>query len=317
MTRIERLINLIIALLETRWPLSASEIRERVGGYGQDNYESFRRAFERDKDDLRSLGIPVEVRKKDPLDEHSDGYIIDKERYYLPDLDLEADEIAALRIATEAVRGGQSEAAAGLMKISVDSTTAPVDGPQVAWGDDLRQPALGAIYEAQLERRPITFDYQSASGDRTDRRLEPYGLVNRRGHWYVVGNDVDRDAPRAFRISRIQGNVTMLEGDYAIPPGFDAQAHLPAEPYEMGERPREAVVRFDASLSWWVEQNLGRAPRAAQADGSLELTLPVGNIDALVSWVLGFGAAVEVLSPPEARSEILDHLEPLLGGARG
>ncbi|MBA3292058.1 MAG: WYL domain-containing protein [Actinobacteria bacterium] len=317
MTRIERLINLIIALLETRWPLSAGEIRERVGGYGQDNHDSFRRAFERDKDDLRAMGIPIEVRKKDPLDEHSDGYIIDKERYYLPDLELEADEIAALRIATEAVRGGQGEAAAGLMKISVDSTTAPVDGPQVAWGDDMRQPALGAIYEAQLERRPITFDYQSASGDRTDRRLEPYGLVNRRGHWYVVGNDVDRDAPRAFRISRIQGNVTMLEGDYAIPPGFDAQAHLPAEPYEMGERPREAVVRFDASLAWWVDQNLGRATRVEQADGSLDLTLPVGNVEALVSWVLGFGAAVEVLSPSEARSAILDHLEPLLGGARG
>jgi proteasome accessory factor B len=316
-TRIERLINLIIALLETARPLSADEINRRVAGYGQDNYDSFRRAFERDKDELRAMGIPIEVRKIDALDEHSDGYIIDKDRYYLPELDLEPDELAALRLARDAVTSGRSEADRGLLKISVDSRSAPVDGPQVAWGDDIRQPALGSIYEAQLERTPISFEYQRASGERTQRTLEPYGLVNRRGHWYVVGNDVDRSGIRAFRISRIQGKVSILDGGYDIPDGFDAQAHLSAEAYEIGEQHGDAVVRFDEALAWWVEQNLAAAPRTANADGSIDVTLPVGNLDALVSWVIGFGSSVELIAPPEARDAIVAHLQPLLERRNG
>jgi proteasome accessory factor B len=316
-TRIERLINLIIALLETARPLSADEINRRVAGYGQDNYDSFRRAFERDKDELRGMGIPIEVRKIDALDEHSDGYIIDKDRYYLPDLDLEPDELAALRLARDAVTDGRSEADRGLLKISVDSRAAPVDGPQVAWGDDIRQPALSSIYEAQLVRTPISFEYQRASGERTRRTLEPYGLVNRRGHWYVVGNDVDRSDIRAFRISRIQGKVSILDGSYAIPVGFDAQSHLSAEAYEIGEQHGDAVVRFDEALAWWVDQNLAAAPHTRNADGSVDVTLPVGNLDALVSWVLGFGSSVELIAPPEARDAIFAHLQPLVEGRNG
>jgi proteasome accessory factor B len=311
-TRIERLINLIIALLETTRPLSAEEINRRVAGYGQDNYDSFRRAFERDKDELRGMGIPIEVRKIDALDEHSDGYFIDKDRYYLPDLNLEPDELAALRLARDAVTDGRSEADRGLLKISVDSRAAPVDGPQVAWGDDIRQPALSSIYEAQLQRAPISFDYQRASGERTRRTLEPYGLVNRRGHWYVVGNDIDRSDLRAFRISRIQGKVAVLDDSYDIPAGFDAQAHLSAEAYEIGEQHADAIVRFDESLAWWVDQNLAAAPRSRNEDGSVDVTLPFGNLDALVSWVLGFGSSVELIAPSEARDAIVAHLEPLL-----
>jgi proteasome accessory factor B len=311
-TRIERLINLIIALLETTRPLSAEEINRRVAGYGQDNYDSFRRAFERDKDELRGMGIPIEVRKIDALDEHSDGYFIDKDRYYLPDLNLEPDELAALRLARDAVTNGRSEADRGLLKISVDSRAAPVDTPQVAWGDDIRQPALSSIYEAQLQRVPISFEYQPASGERTRRTLEPYGLVNRRGHWYVVGNDIDRSDLRAFRISRIQGKVSVLDGSYDVPVGFDAQAHLSAEAYEIGEQHADAIVRFDDSLAWWVDQNLAEAPRTRNDDGSVDVTLPFGNLDALVSWVLGFGSSVELIAPSEARDAIVAHLEPLL-----
>jgi proteasome accessory factor B len=315
MTRIERLINLIIALLETTRPLRAEDIRERVAGYTQENYESFRRAFERDKDELRSMGIPIELRLS--FDGYSDGYVIPKERYYLPDLELEPDEIAALRIATDAVRGAEGEAASGFLKLSVDAAGVPVDGPQVAWGDDLRHPVLASIYEAQLERRSISFEYENAAGERATRTLEPYGLVNRRGHWYVVGNDVDRDAVRSFRISRIIGSVTMSEGTYQIPPGYDAHAQLPDEPYEIGEQPSEAVVRFDASLAWWVDQNLQNAPRRAAPGGASDVMLPVGNVDALVSWALGFGEAAEILEPPEARAALVAHLEPLLGEGNG
>ena len=109
----------------------------------------------------------------------------------------------------------------------------------------------------------------------------------------------------------------MTEGGYEIPAGFDAQAHLPAEPYEIGEQPTQAVVRFDASMAWWVDQNLQNAPRREAPDGATDVTLPVGNIEALVSWALGFGPAVEILEPREARAALTGHLGALLGDAGG
>lgn len=312
MKRIERLINLIIALLETRIPMSAAQIRARVGGYDQSTDEAFRRAFERDKEELRAMGIPVEVRKADPLDEHSDGYLIDKDRYYLPPLDLEPDELAALRIATEALLAGD-QAAAGFRKISIDSSADPVDAPRVVWGADVTAdaPQLATVYEAQLERRAVAFEYPSGEGELRHRTVEPYGLVNRRGHWYLVGRDRGKDAIRCFRMSRMAPHLETLTATYDIPEHFEADAHLP-EAMELGDQPIEAVVRFEPHMRWWLEQNMSQTTTAEGPDGALDAHLKVANLDALVSWVLGFGSAVEIVAPEEARSHLLAHLAPMI-----
>ena len=314
MRRIERLINLIIALLETRLPMTADEIRSRVAGYDQPTFEAFRRAFERDKEALRAMGVPLVVRKVNPLDEHSDGYLIPKDRYYLPQLDLEPDELAALRIAKEAVLGAGEEAQSGWLKLSVDATVTPDTGPRVVWGADVDadQPILGPLYEAQLERRPVRFTYRAASGEESVRTIEPYGLINRRGHWYLVGNDVDRSAERSFRLSRVRGDIDVLDGSYDIPPGFEAESHLPPDAWEIGEQPVEAALRFDASMRWWIEQNMPDLDSREAPDGALDVTLTVANVDALVSWVLGFGPSVEILSPDNARARLVERLRPLL-----
>ena len=318
MRRIERLINLIIALLDTRLPMSAEQIRRRVAGYDeQPNAEAFRRAFERDKESLRSMGIPLEIRKLDPLDDHSDGYLIPKERYYLPDLRLDADEIAALRLAAETAAPAPA-ASAGFMKISFDQVNAPLEGPRVVWGADTAadEPVLAALYEAQLERRRVRFTYERPSGEVSIRVVEPYGLVNRRGHWYLVGRDVDRDAQRSFRVSRVRGDIEVLSARYDVPADVDPRSALPAESFEIGEERVEAVVRFDPGIKWWAEQNMPASPRSDGPEGALDVTLPVANLDALVSWVLGFGASVTILGPSEARDRLLNHLRPHLGGAR-
>lgn len=318
MRRIERLINLIIALLETRVPMTAEQIRTRIAGYDQPSFEAFRRAFERDKEALRAMGVPLVVRKVNPLDEHSDGYIIPKDRYYLPQLDLEPDELAALRIAMEAVLGPGDQAESGWLKLSVDAESAPQTSPRVMWGADLDadQPILGTLYEAQLERRPVRFTYRASSGQESTRSVEPYGLVNRRGHWYLVGRDLDRAAERSFRLSRVQGQVEVLEGSYVVPKGFEAERHLPADAWEIGEEPVEAVLRFDPSMRWWAEQNLPGLDSREGPEGSLDVTLTVANLDALVSWALGFGERIDILSPGHARRRLLERLEPLLAGAR-
>ena len=217
MRRIERLINLIAALLETERPMTAEEIRTSIAGYDQASHEAFRRAFERDKEALRAMGIPLELRSTDPFAETADAYIIPKARYYLPEPDLEPDEIAALRIAADAVLGAGEEAEAGLMKLSLDATSSPWTGPRVVWGADLaaEEPNLGPLYSAILDRTPVSFDYEGArSGEATRRAIEPYGLVHRRGHWYVVGRDTRDGETKSFKLSRFSGRFEVGDGTY-------------------------------------------------------------------------------------------------------
>ncbi|HVL65066.1 MAG TPA: WYL domain-containing protein [Actinomycetota bacterium] len=318
MRRIERLINLLAALLDSRRPLTAEEIRDRIAGYEQESHEAFRRAFERDKETLRSMGIPIETVQVDPLYEGGgDAYTVSKDRYYLPPLDLEPDEAAALRIAAGAVLGSTDITRAGLLKLQIGHPAEPAEGPRLVWGTDLavEQPHLGALYETVAGRRPIRFGYRRPGAAEAEmREVEPYGLVNRRGHWYLVGRDRARDGVRAFKLSRIEGGLGRADGSYEIPAGFDAKAHLPKEAWELtAEDETTAVVRFDPSLRWWAEQNLNGAELAERSDGAVDASFRVGNLDALISWALGFGDKVEIVRPEEARSRLLEHLAVHLG----
>jgi predicted DNA-binding transcriptional regulator YafY len=314
MRRIERLINLIAALLETSKPMTADEIRREIAGYDSDSLEAFRRSFERDKADLRAMGIPIEVR---PLDALSDveGYVIPKSLYYLPQLDLEPDELAALKLAAESVLGGGDVAESGLMKLSVDAATESWSGPRVVWGADLaaEQPALATIYPALLERKAVSFRYRSSGADEArDREVDAYGLVHRRGNWYVVGRDRAIDEVRVFKVARIEGAPRMLEHGYEVPPGFRAEDHVTGEAWELGAAPATATVRFDPEVRWWAEQNHSDAPRRELPGGAVDVELQVSNVDALVAWALGLGPGVEIVEPASARAAVLEHLAPYL-----
>lgn len=314
MRRIERLINLIAALLDGRRPLTAADIRERIAGYDSASVDAFRRTFERDKAELRDMGIPIETVKDE---QDNDAYLIPPDKYYMPDLDLQPDEVAALKLAADAILGVGEQAGAGLKKLSIYASTDDAAAPRVLWNADVaaEQPLLGPLLAALLERRALSFDYETAGGERSTRRIEPYGLVHRRGHWYLVGRDVDRAAPRSFKASRIVGPVMELQGSYEIPDDFDIDAHVPAEAWEVGEtEAATARLRFDPGLRWWPEQNMPEAPVREGPDGSLEVEMPIARVDALVTWAVGFGEGVEILSPPEARAGMLEHLEPLLAG---
>lgn len=320
MRRIERLINLIAALLESPVPMTADDIRERIAGYDQEGREAFRRTFERDKEALRAMGIPIETTQIDPLGVDAEGYIIQKARYYLPQLDLEPDELAALRIAADAILDAAEAAHAGLMKLTVDAESAPVDGPRVVWGADLasEQPLLGSLYSALLDRRPLSFMYQAAGSDVPGvRSVETFGLLHRRGHWYVVGRDRDRDGIRAFKVSRIKAPVRSMPGTYDVPEGFDANAHLGGEPWEVGSgQAATAVVRFSQKFRWWADQNLPDVRRRESPGGAVDVELPVSNVDALVSWTIGFGEEVEIIEPASARRALVDRMTGFAEAAR-
>lgn len=313
--RIERLINLIAALLETPRPMTAEQIKTGIAGYDQGNHEAFRRAFERDKKDLRDMGIPIETKpvSEDPFQEHVEGYIIPKDRYYLPELDLEPDELAALKLAADAIMGSGEDAAAGLMKLSVDVPDS-LGGPRVTWSAEVaaESPLLGPLYSALLERKPVAFDYETASGDTARRTLEAYSLTHSRGNWYVIGKDLGRGEPRSFKLARIKGLVEELEGTYEIPKDFDPIEHLGGAAFEVGAS-GSGTVRFSPELRWWAEQNLADKKLVEQPDGSLDVEVPIGKSDALVSWVIGFGGGVQIISPASARQALIDHLHPFVG----
>lgn len=316
MRRIERLINLIAALLEAPRPIPVDEIRTKIAGYDQEEFEAFRRAFERDKESLRAMGIPIEL-VRDPLTDQAEGYIIRKESYYLPQLDLEPDELAALRLAADAVLGAGDEAASGLLKLSVDQPLDPLAGPKIVWGADIaaEQPLVPELYAALLVRRPVAFGYEAVAGEGAARRkLEPYALLHRRGQWYVVGRDLDREALRSFKLSRMRGPVETLDGSYEIPASFDAAAQLGDEAWERGpDQPAAVTVRFSPALRWWAEQNLSDWPASAGPDGTLDVQLEVGRVEALVSWIIERGSDVEIVAPESARAALLEHLRPFLG----
>ena len=295
--------------------MSIEEIRERIAGYEQDEFEAFRRAFERDKESLRAMGIPVEL-VKDPLTDQAEGYIIRKESYYLPQLDLEPDELAALRLAADAILGAGDEAASGLLKLSVDTPLDPLGGPRIVWGADVaaEQPLVAELYAALDVRRPIAFAYSSSSGEASRRRVEPYALLHRRGQWYVTGRDLDRDAVRSFKLSRIEGPIETLDGSYTVPESFDAGAQLGGEAWEHGpDEPAATTVRFAPGLRWWAEQNLGEWPSHEGPAGTLAVQLTVGRVEALVAWVIERGSDVEIVAPEGARAALLEHLRPYIG----
>ncbi len=309
--RLERLLNLVIALRETRRPLTAAEVRQRVAGYGQDDPESFRRMFERDKADLRDLGVPVEV-AVDRFDDTA-AYRIDPRRYDLPPVRLEPDELAALAVALAAT-GLRDDARVGLGKLAVDAGADVDDTAAAGLGVDLDSPHRSELLEAVLSRTAVRFAYRPLGRDAAPRTVDPFGLVHRTGRWYLVGRDHDRDDRRSFRLDRIEGRVRT-----AGPPGGFA---APAEPVAVdqvvpaprAQGPATARVAADADVAWLVARR-ARGGGEPLADGRTAYRVAVGDPERFTSWVLEHAGGVEVLDPAPLREGVVAAAREALAAA--
>ncbi|WP_043628279.1 helix-turn-helix transcriptional regulator [Nonomuraea candida] len=306
----ERLLNLVICLLATRRPLSAEQIRQAVPGYDRDGDEAFQRMFERDKNELREIGIPIDV-VRDPWEDEP-GYRIERESYELPEITLEPDEAAVLGLAAQVwQRASLAEAASGaLLKLRAGgvATDQPVGTGALELRVDTRDPAFPALWDAVRDRRVVRFDYRGAGSESVrSRTVEPWGVVSRRGRWYLAGFDRDRNAPRAFRLSRISGQVTTVgrAGAVEVPPGVDLKAMVgfPDEPAEE----RVAVVRVRQGACEGLRQ-LARAVHAG-TDGWDEAELAFTDPERLAGWMASLGADVEVVEPPDAREAVMRRLK--------
>jgi proteasome accessory factor B len=223
----ERLLNLLITLLVARSYVSKDRLREVIEPYRDAGKEAFEKMFERDKEELRSLGIPIEVGYLDRAFEDEPGYRIERSAFELPDIDLEPDEAAVIGLAARVWQHAGLAAATSdaLVKlkaagVSVDREALNVVQPHLA----AEEPAFEAFWEATRTRTEVTFDYRrSGSLEAATRHLQPWGVVSYRGRWYVVGHDTDRDGTRLFRLSRVQGPVVLDQehGSFDVPPGTD------------------------------------------------------------------------------------------------
>ena len=291
--KVERLINLTVALLETRRPLTLSDIRARVAGYDHDDPESARRMFERDKSELRDLSIPIET-VPIGLGEGEWGYTIDRSAYELPPVELASDEVAALAVALEVA--GEDRARLGLRKIGAlapdpRSPEVPPAAIETALGD------LPGLAAAIIERRSLTFGYRDARGSSSRRTVDPYGLGQRGGSWYLVAWDHDRSDLRVFRLDRITDDPEPVggAGGFEVPDGLDVGAAI--------RGPEAEGVELEVAVAPEVAWRLARGGErtAVRDDGWVEVTVTGADLDRVLPRVLTLGSRAEVLAPAAAR----------------
>ncbi len=312
---LERLLNLVILLLETPRFLTFDQIRERLPAYDQADDESAKRMFERDKDVLRDLGVPVEVGATDAWDvDH--GYRIPKDRYYLPDIEFTEEEISALFVAAQTPgTEGDAEQAVRKLQAGVEpSALARLAGGPVASGADVPAGRLRAVTEAIEGRRSLRFDYRAASGEVSGRHVDPYSLVWRAGHWYLVGLDRDRKEIRSFRLSRLRSDPEAAAEAPGPPEAFDGREHLRAGPWPPADEAVEARVAFSPDVAWWAVPSIAEARVVRTGDdGWVEVELPAERGEGFTSWALSLGPEAVVLGPAELRDDVVRRLDAAAG----
>jgi proteasome accessory factor B len=316
--RTERLLSIVVLLLSSRRYLTAEQIRAAVSGYPEEQ-EAFKRMFERDKEELRDLGIPLETGRAAAIDDDL-GYRISRQDYELPEIHLEADEAAVLGIASRVwqsaeLAGAAAGAALKLVAASgdADSDAAASPPPVIQPRLTTQEPAFGPLWEAVRDRRPVTFDHQaSGRAEVTRRTLEPWGVVNRRGRWYVAGHDRTRDAPRVFRLSRITGPVKLAgpPGSVKVPPGTDVRELVKDWDKPLTrEHTAELRVRADAgsALRRW-----GQVTPEEGRPGWDRILIAYSDPDWYAGYIASFGPDVAVLDPPELREAVIRRLKGVL-----
>lgn len=309
--RAERLVNLVLCLLSTRQYLTAERIRATVPGYADaPSDEAFFRAFERDKSELRDLGIPLETGRNSVFDQ-VDGYRIARRDYELGEIALDPEEAAAVALAVRLWDSPEFAAAArGALRklraagVEVDEQTPASVEPRVRG-----EPSVTPLLSAVRQEKVVSFDYRRPSDAHAQKRtIEPWGVVSWRGRWYVVGHDRDRAAERCFRLSRIVGEVrpSGTGGEVQRPEGVDLLRAVAG-----GDREPSPGVTATVWAVAGRAQGLRRHAAVVErrdVDGTagdvlrVELNYP----EVTASWIAGYGPDVLVLEPETLRKAVYE-----------
>jgi proteasome accessory factor B len=317
----ERLLGLVVCLLSTRRYLTAEQIRAAVPGYPEPD-DLFKRMFERDKEDLRELGVPLETGYNHPFDDDP-GYRIRRQAYELPELRLEADEAAVLGLAARVWSRAQLEGAAAGAVLKLRASQASADQGEARSDIEPRlgtpEPAFAPLWEAVRDRRPVTFSYRAAGRSEPQRReLEPWGVVNRHGRWYVAGWDRLREATRVFRLGRISGPVKFCgpAGSVTVPDNTDVR-ELVRDWDSSPALDRTAVLRIRPGTGFGLRRHAlsvqaEDGPGGEAGPGWDLVTTRFADVGAFAEYAAMFGPDAVVLDPPDLREAVIAKLKGVL-----
>ena len=302
----ERMVNLALFLASSPRYVTAIECRNAGLGYDERQDDvAFIRMFERDKDALRAAGLVIEVAR----DEGIEAYRLDAEASFARPVNLEADELAALRavaatLAEDPAFPFADDLALALGKLGAAGVTGPLATADLADAADPRQTLCArALAEAVGGRKSVTFDYTNARGEDKHHAVDPYGVFFREGSWYMTGRDHDTDALRTYAVTRIRDlDVNPLRPrtpDFERPADFDIreQERLP---FQYGEHAVTAELRFEPDVAWRAERLArGRGSLQYLPDGSALWRVEAGDLERLASFIIAEGPSIHAVGPPE------------------
>ena len=340
-SKTERWLNLLAFLLDRHYPAPREEILSQVSDYKEDwigggarARESVRRKFERDKAELKDLGVTLEPLKEKILANHADqeveAYQLKPRDFYLPylkapgragahtyflhEVALGSDDLPILRRAAERIAALTdtplgSAARSAIRKLSFDLPELHVGAEERAFTAPAKIDTQFAILRQAVEaRHAVRCRYYTIRRDAEGERvIEPYGLMLSWGHWYCVARARDRSALRVFRLDRMQDvSIEGEKGEFTVPKGFKIASYLNRAPWELSDdKPITARVRINFPQSRWViGERLGKVVKAVTDDAGSEFEFEVRAPDAFVRWLLPLGKQVEVLSPPSIKQQL-------------
>jgi proteasome accessory factor C len=313
-----RQLSLVAFLMAERRPLTARDIKSNVEGYQEMSDEAFARRFYSDRAELVSLGVPLDSQRDEFTGEEL--YTLRSERYFLPELELDDEELAALqtcfflldgrfayaeplRLALQNLTLGRS---AGSLAAPPTSTAGRVEVRDPDYSPEI-QGRLGKLEGAISKQRTVKFRYWSIYRDEEEERtLNPYALLPENGSWYVIGNDLDRNDIRTFRVSRIRSDIrfaTRRERDFRLPPEFDVEQYRGRAEWQFGDVIGKARVEVAPDTAWWVARAYG--DKRNSIDGEVFET-EYASLPLLARWILRQDGRAFPLDPPELRRLVVE-----------
>ena len=313
-----RQLSLVAFLMAERRSLTARDVKGNVEGYSEMSDEAFARRFYSDRAELLALGVPLDSQRDEFTGEEL--YTLRSERYFLPELDLSDEELAALQTCfylleghfayAEPLRLALQNLALGRPGLT-ESRSATADRVEVHDPDySPEMPGRLAKLEAAISKqRTLKFRYWAITRDKeAERTVDPYALLLDRGRWYVIGRDHDRDDVRTFRVSRIRGDIrlaTRRERDFRLPEEFDVDRYRGRPDWQFGEPVGEARIEVAGDTAWWVERVYGRVGRLDEGTFVTEYA----SLEPLVRWILRQEGRAVPQAPPELRRAVKAALE--------
>jgi proteasome accessory factor C len=312
-----RQLSLVAFLMAERRPLTARDVKGNVEGYSEMSDEAFARRFYSDRAELIALGVPLHSQRDEFTGEEL--YTLRSENYFLDELRLDDDELAALQTALYMLEGTFAYAEPlrlALQNLALgrpgfdDAPTETAASVQVRDPDYSPEMAgrLSKLEAALSKQRTIKFSYWSPRRDAVrERTLNPYALRRDRGTWYVVGHDLDSGDVRTFRVSRIRSDIrfaTRRERDFRLPADFDVDLYRVGEDWQHGPVAGTARIEVNGDTAWWVHRTLSEA--GTLTDGVFETDYAA--IEPLAGWVLRQNGRAVPLEPDELRTACAEGL---------